>query len=312
MVVYYIPDGYVPSVVPHGNSKSNKPFFPTLPSTAETIKEKCVSSGPKAVVACVDSSDGGIMEASYPSQLPRNEQQVSNFKRHVPVSLCQGVSVRSEANELYTIILQAHLEGGDSKFIRDVKAYPEPAIVVASEQQLHDLQRFCCDQSEFSILTVDPTFSLGEFDVTPTTYRHLLLNTQRSNKPPVMVGPTMIHYRKTFQTYLFLSSCLVGHNKNLQELRAFGTDGEKPLSDAFLHEYKFAIHLTCFNHVRRNIKDELRKQLIPEEVQSEILNDIFGRQIGSTLLPGLVDSESETCFREKLGLLIDKWKLHNN
>ena len=71
-------------------------------------------------------------------------------------------------------MLQAHLEEGNEKFIRDVKAYPEPAIVLASEQQLFDLDRFCCNAAQFSILTVDPTFSLGDFDVTPTTYRHLL------------------------------------------------------------------------------------------------------------------------------------------
>jgi len=82
---------------------------------------------------------------------------------------------------------------------------------------------------------------------------------------------------------------MIGLNKNLEGLRVFGTDGEKALIDAFLHEFKFAVHLTCFNHVRRNIKEELQKLLIPDELKSEILNDIFGRQIGSTMLTGLVD-----------------------
>lgn len=40
-------------------------------------------------------------------------------------------------------------------------------------------------------------------------------------------------------------------------MRATGTDGEQPLIDAFLHEFGFALHLTCFIHVRRNIKDKL-------------------------------------------------------
>ena len=174
-------------------------------------------------------------------------------------------------------LIKANLEDSDKKFIRDVKAYPEPAIVVATEQQLHDLERFCCNSSYFCIMTVDPTFSLGYFDVTPTTYHHLLLHSKRMDKPPVMLGPTMIHYRKTIPTYMFLASCMISSNRNLEGLLAFGTDGETPLIDTFSHAFKGAVHVICFNHVRRNIKEKLHKLQIPEEVQSEILNDIFGK-----------------------------------
>ena len=75
------------------------------------------------------------MDANYPGQLPRNEQQVSNFKRRVIISTGQSLSGRSASNELYSIMLQAHLENGSRNFIRHVKAYPEPAIVLASDQQ---------------------------------------------------------------------------------------------------------------------------------------------------------------------------------
>ena len=88
----------------------------------------------------------------------------------------------------------------------------------------------------------------------------------------------------------------------------YSVDGEKALIDAFLNEFKFAVHLMCFNHVRHNIKEELQKQLIPDELKSEILNDIFGRQIGSTMLTGLVDSENEAVFEQKVNLLLHKWK----
>lgn len=49
----------------------------------------------------------------------------------------------------------------------------------------------------------DPTFSLGNFDVTVTTYQHpMLLNSKR--KHPVMMGPIMIHKQKMFEMYHFL------------------------------------------------------------------------------------------------------------
>ena len=40
----------------------------------------------------------------------------------------------------------------------------EPAVVVATKRQLNDLVRFCTPSSNFSIMTVDPTFLLGDFD----------------------------------------------------------------------------------------------------------------------------------------------------
>ena len=60
--------------------------------------------------------------------------------------------------------------------------------------------RFCTSSFKFGIVTVDPTFTLGDFDVTPITYRHLLLKTRRGNQPPIFIGPVLIHYRKTFAT----------------------------------------------------------------------------------------------------------------
>ena len=82
-LVYYMPPGFSPVVVSHGNSKSMEP---TLPSTFVDIKRKCASYGLKEIISSIDSCVGGIAHASYRGELPHNEQQVSNFKYHVSVS----------------------------------------------------------------------------------------------------------------------------------------------------------------------------------------------------------------------------------
>ena len=64
--------------LPHGSSKSELPFFGTLLSTSKVIKEKSSYLGLKSV----EKSIGGILDAKYPGELPRNELQVSNYKRH--------------------------------------------------------------------------------------------------------------------------------------------------------------------------------------------------------------------------------------
>ena len=66
--------------------------------------------------------------------------------------------------------------------------------MLARDRQLDDLVRFCTVGEGFSILTIDPTFNLGDFDVAPTTYRHCLLESTRSGNSPVLICPTMIYY----------------------------------------------------------------------------------------------------------------------
>ena len=65
-------------------------------------------------------------------------------------------------------------EGEGSKssdaFVRIVNAAPYPMMILAFDWTLDDLVRFCTLSGNFSVLSVDPTFSLGAFDVTVTTY----------------------------------------------------------------------------------------------------------------------------------------------
>ena len=305
LAVYYVPSNFIPTILSHGNAKSLKPFYPTLPSTVERIKHESTSIGPKETVAVVSCKVGGVLDASCPGALPRSEQQVSDYKRRT--STTGSPASRFKGDDLYTVMLTAHMEDPSHQFVRDVKAYPEPAIVVGLNQQFNDIVRFCTSSHEHCILTVDPTFCLGDFDVTPTTYR-LIVECKRTTISPVMLGPTMIHYRKSFATYLFLASALIGQSKEIEKLRVFGTDGEKPLVDAFTHEFPFALHLSCFLHVRRNVKDELATTNFTQEKKSEILDDIFGKRIGTTFYEGLVDANNEVEFEDKLNALLCKWK----
>ena len=212
--------------VAHGNSKIKVPFYPTLPSTKGMIEEEISSkcSGPKHTISVVSEKVGGITKASSACDLPRNECQVSYLKsrnfRH------QQSGQDPLADQVFTIMQQAKVDDHTGKFVRDCRPCPEPAFVLARDQQLDDLVRFCTVPANFSLLTVNPIFNLGDFDVTPTAYRNLLLKTVRYGTHPVMIGPTLVHYRKTFGTYLFFASSLIGLRPELRALQAFGTDGE--------------------------------------------------------------------------------------
>ena len=292
MLTYYIPAKFEPYVRPHGNSKSTKPFHPTWPSTIEMIKKEGAHAGPKEVVSSLSHNVGGVMGAVAPGQLPRDEMQVSNAKRHLQFSEKGGVS-----DELLIVMQKAKAD----PIVRDVKTSPDPAIVVCTDSQLSDLERFCAPSLELpcSVLTVDPTFCLGDFECTPISYHHLLLVSRRYGKHPVFIGPLLIHYRKNFASFLFFASSLIGLRKSLEAIRVFGTDGEIALVDAFSHEFRFSTHLFCFNHVR-NIKKELQGRKFPESDVVEIIEKIFGKLVGGVFSEGIVDAESEDEFFEKL------------
>ena len=91
--------------------------------------------------------------------------------------------------------------GEEGKFIRMVNAAPYPMMLIAMDYTLDDLVRFCTNPRNFSILGVDPTFNLGDFDVTVTAYTCCW---SPCGKPPTMIGPMFI--QKDFGAYHFFTS----------------------------------------------------------------------------------------------------------
>jgi len=59
--------------------------------------------------------------------------------------------------------------------------------VLCLQQQLTDLNKFCCDPHNFSVLG---TYCLAEFSVTPTVYRHLLLEHHKTQEVSPFCWPS--------------------------------------------------------------------------------------------------------------------------
>ena len=58
--------------------------------------------------------------------------------------------------------------GTEKEFVHAVETAPEPMCILATNQQLLDLEHFCTGE-EASVASTDPTFNLGLFSVTPIT-----------------------------------------------------------------------------------------------------------------------------------------------
>lgn len=69
--------------------------------------------------------------------------------------------------------------------------------MLASEQQLRDIARFCAgDLHEQLVWGIAP-----HFYVTLTTFRHPFLINPRTQRNPVFIGPVFVHMRKETENY---------------------------------------------------------------------------------------------------------------
>ena len=107
-------------------------------------------------------------------------------------------SIGKKKDPLFSVMLMCkESEGGKPQdaFVRMVAGTPEPMTVFTFNWSLGDVERFCTKEQKCTVLSIDPTFNLGDFFVTVTTYRHLLLRNSSGNHP-VTMGPIFVHQQK--------------------------------------------------------------------------------------------------------------------
>ena len=177
---------------------------------------------------------------------------------------------------------------------------------LATDRQLKDIELYCTG-SEFSILGIDATFNLGNFMVTPTTYRPKKIYDVNTGKLPVFIGPVLIHHSKTQQVYSYLPSAMKRFNPSVSQLKAYGTDGELALSNAFKQEFPEADHHLCYIHLKRNMESKLTKLGIHGKDQFSFVHDVIGGKVEGTCFHGIVDCEDGNEFYAKLCSLEHIW-----
>ena len=285
-------------IKPHGNSKGDRSFFRTATSTKKRIQQLASSSTPKAVVSEL-TRERGEFEARGIALLPRDCRQVSYVRQKQTTNTC---------DPLYSIMLECKLaQGTSSVFVQDVKAAPYPTSVSCFEWQIQDMIRFLTCNHHFSVLTVDTTYKLGEFYVTPMTYHQLMVEDIKTKKHPVMLGPILVHQKVDFPAFNYFASTLIGLRKELKHVLAFGSDGDKAMVEALSHNFPFAVQLRCFLHFKKNVEQKLKELGIPAQVVQEFLSDIFGKRTANTYKEGLVDSCSVQEFDERVENLKPLW-----
>jgi len=239
-------------------------------------------------------------ESTSIGKLPRNKRQVSDIRKKL--------FAEQPTDDLAIMMEKCKCtEPGAPQFVRSVQAAPQPLCVLATDLQLKQVQFCCTDPENFSVLSIDPTFNLGAFYVTPIVFLHKAFVCKRTGNPPVFLGPVLVHQRMNTEAYSYFAYQLQILLPSLRHIKAFGTDGEKALVNAFENAYPDAIHLRCFKHFRDNIERKLKSLNFDSTTCEEILADIFGTVDSEQTQLGLVDATDSDDFASKLMALQDRW-----
>lgn len=273
----------------HGNSRCSnpKPFYPLKKSMLGSIKDNVTKKGSQGVYDDLREKAGGAFGASSASELPRGKQQIYNAKSRMSSSVTQDdvEDLLKYARDKEDLILH-HSD------------YPEDLWVFGTASMCSDLPKYTTSDILCYPFCVDPTFKMGQFEVTPIVYKHLLLTSKRTNESPVLLGPTMIHHKKTYADYRTLAATCAAKCKGIKKAKGFITDGEENLYTAFEDELKNAKSLRCFKHFETNCKEKLRTAGIRKtKEQRFFLQRVFGVHGKEE---GILDADNQEDLRTRL------------
>ena len=138
------------------------------------------------------------------------------------------------------------------------------------------------------------------------TYHNLLLETAKGNYP-VCIGLGILHKRKLKSSYKNLPLLMIKYQPEISGVLVFGTDGEPNLYEAFSDVFTDARDLRYDIHLRDNIQHKLHELGIAKEAAMEIMNDIFGKNVGDKREGGLIDCTSPDEFDQACVNAVKRW-----
>ena len=287
----------------HGSSKNPAKIIQHTTYSVRYQIKNLASKGIKGkeIFNRVFQSAGGFEGANSSAKLPASYTQIYDISRKM--KLKEGKEMKDQIMEL--IDMCNSQKGTSTMFLREVRTAPELSLVLANERQLDDIERFGT-RSPFTVLGVDPTFNICDYNVTITTYRHPLLLVKNDNIHPVMLGPILIDTNKSFESYFTLPSTLIRLRPSYTSLKAFGTDGELNVYSAFKSCFNKAQHLLCWIHAKENIENKLSKLQVKDK--NIYMEEIFGKTSGNIKIKGLLDCFEENEFLAEWKNLEEKWK----
>ncbi|CAB4007089.1 Hypothetical predicted protein [Paramuricea clavata] len=280
----------VSSVLPHGNAKTTKPYARLMSSTRNALQASL--NGKETVSNALDNvyrSVGDVTHAHSVGQLPRGPQDIYNAR----------CAAKKEAENPTSRGPTAEVRGVWELLEKAKREEKEDVGVPPSFENAEYIRTF--------LLFWQAIASFENISLTVTTYRNLKLHHGSTKKPPVFIGPILMHKHKDWKTYSRFANTLITECPDLEGIIACGTDGEKVLINGLKRNFRFALFLRCFIHFKDNVKRELQQRGLSSTTKNLFLAEIFGKQEEDVKYTGLVDCGNVEEFDSKLQGLQKKW-----
>ena len=206
----------------------------------------------------------------------------------------------SSKDELLEILNAAQCEDAS---IENLQWLPSLRYVYCPNWLLQNIVNECCHPESISIFSIDTTYNVGNYYVTPTTYQRRNIIHKETGSIAHFPGPAMFHLQRTEREFHYFASTLCEINNQFATIRFIGGDRDQA-QRKFLLPLSYPRPVYCTKHVKDDISMKLTS-LGLNDYRSKYLSDIFGSV--ETKTQGLVDALTAKDFEERLNQVCSGW-----
>ena len=233
--IHYIGNEEASKPLTHGNSKNERAFIRSKPSSLDKWLTKTKTEDPNIVYK---------KEVQDEEEQPRNLKQLQNLRHK------GNTELRISRDALYN--LHALARDTSNQFIHVINTFPNLVVICGHKMMFEELERVMYLDSKTQCLSYDTTFQLGDFYVSTLIFRHILFK-----EMPCMPVLFMLHERK-FQTHHELLFTFLKDNIRFpKNLIACVTDGEQGIMNA-MSCVPTIVDVRCWNHILNDVGRWLR------------------------------------------------------
>ena len=171
-----------------------------------------------------------------------------------------------------------------------------PTTILYIDQQIDDIKTMCCTGQ--TVLGVDKTFNLCRMHVTVTCFKQMTVTKDKTDEPPLFIGPMFLHDNSDYKTYSYFFHHLRLKLGTNHARLVIGTDDEQAMVKAITTEFPTSNHVLCTRHLKENTRQHLIDDGIPLSERQVIMTKIFGTD-------GLVNAADDASYDEQCNDLVE-------
>ena len=162
--------------------------------------------------------------------------------------------------------------------IQNIQVDPCVRFVYAPKPLVENVVEECCKPTSKSIFSLDTTFNIGPFYVTPTVYSKKGVISNATGNTAIFPGPAMFHEKRTNREFFYFACTLTEICRKFLDIRFVGGDRDGA-TRSFLTFLFSATFLPCTKHVVDDIIRECKEVLKLSSVAVKYIVDILDQPV---------------------------------